>query len=386
MDTPDRQNEQFVQLLLEYDAVLQSRIDSIVDLVAQETVLRENVDFLRNSEYHTARAEMRVAPRPAHHTAPHTAADVRAASLTAEGDKKSVFADVKQEMGHLFRKLRRHYAVADGSGTSASSDTSHVTDVDQVLLHSRSALQSLVKTGSVLTAQSTHANLRQIVRSAQTQQGLAMSADVADALQAAQQAHVLLRQHYLTCLASDVEAAGDSVSAKLRSACQHLDTRSTCGTPLVCACRTCLDTWCCEIQRCARVRAATWSTESHATSQRDLRSALGNKLRKEHARKRQLQVRRSRAMLAATEQTLHLWRRRARLAATQLLVLDDVARDAKPTQSDSFDRRVVDALMKLHATSVRRTECRGCTDVIDELGDRVHLAVCLANNLRLCVL
>eukprot|EP00672_Neobodo_designis_P011179 CAMPEP_0174859026 /NCGR_PEP_ID=MMETSP1114-20130205/44973_1 /TAXON_ID=312471 /ORGANISM="Neobodo designis, Strain CCAP 1951/1" /LENGTH=339 /DNA_ID=CAMNT_0016093959 /DNA_START=43 /DNA_END=1059 /DNA_ORIENTATION=+ len=210
--------------LLRFDEVLQSRVETLVSLVAREAALRENAEFYKHRSAHQQGSRGR--PVDAHPSG-HSVATARGA-----------FDGARSEVTMLFRKLHRKLAastIGDLPGESQSASD----EVDSTRLpFAISNLSSLLRSGSVVSSSATRANLREMLRNP-----VAGDNDREDAACTrkkclhARQCVQQRRQELLSIVAGECERHGEG-ARRFRETCSTRECSFG-----VCGCDSCMESW-----------------------------------------------------------------------------------------------------------------------------------------------
>jgi hypothetical protein len=225
--TNRRAADDVVDDLLQYDDVLQSRIETLLGLVAREAALRENAEFYKHRSSHHQQGYRRSSTGSG---IDHT---------TASSVTGSSFDTARLEMTSMFRKLHRRLAASSlDAATGAESQTTSDEADAQRLPFAISNLSSLLRTGSVMTSVATRANLRDMLRNPHVADSDETEAAVRDRTRIAEDALESRRQEFMSMLCGDCERVADAGARAFRERC-------TTRVPSfgVCGCDSCLQTW-----------------------------------------------------------------------------------------------------------------------------------------------
>ena len=349
-----RAADDVVDDLLLYDDVLQSRIETLVQLVARESALRENAEFYKH--------------RTAHHTNSHQRRMAQSDAEPNAVEGSSGFDDARSEMTTLFRKLHRKLAASSAVDAADSQSASEETDSGK-LPFAISNLSSLLRSGSVVSSSATRANLREILRNPQAVDANATEAHLRSRLHCSSSTVSARREELLHMLCADCERITEGSARVFRDQWSYR-TRSA-GA---CGCDRCLTSWSAGLQ--SLVSCATCAVPSLAA----LGSVEGSEMRRTLANQL-LRAKRSLLTSGCAIESMTAEREQLVIRLCEQRAISCLQRRTAAGAGSGRPSSHSSSLLRLRDAAVLQAETQAICDAVAEGSKRALAAVALCSRM-----
>jgi hypothetical protein len=349
----------FVNDLLQYDDVLQARIEAIADLVDRESSLRENAEFYKHRCAHRARRSADDAVRV-------TGSD------SNERTPVAAFESARHEMQSVFRKLHRKLAAITIAAVEPSA-SGESDEVDGGLNFTLSNLTSMLRASSAISLTTSNANLRSMARRSDADR---RPTDVARELVVGEDTLASKRRQFLSQLEAETELHADRAYHQFKVA---LTAAAEVAPSSICGCDKCLRTF-----HDAVHGSSGWCSRTHSArqTQRGVREpTLQSSIVQQHNThlQRRNALQRDIGTLTARAQELRLELAKEKAMTAIHRCCDEVP----PSSLHQFDHGVAEALLQLHNVVVANAQRNACQSLIGDCSARVRDA--LSVQAALCI-